>query len=194
LLKYLKDNGDWGIKYDSQISFKPKIFCDAGHMTHSDGKGHGCITITMGSGFIMFRSVKIKTITLSAKESEQYVMCSAATYAYWLESFMQTIRLKQNGPIRLYQDNTAAIWNTQTGLSFARNKHVLVRRNFIREAVLEELIAVIHMASEDLPADMGTKILSALRMKKHMQTVGMYKMHSQGATIHQKEKRIQKKK
>ena len=77
----------------------------------------------------------------------------------------------------MYQDNTAAIWGTQTDLTFARNKHVLVRRNYIREAVLAELIIVIHMESEDLvAADMGKKILAAIRMKKHMLAVGMYNM------------------
>ena len=77
----------------------PKIYCDASHVTHYDGKGHGCIIIKVGTGMIYVRSFKLKMITLSSTESEYIVLCEASTMAEWLKSLLLSFGISLR-PIR----------------------------------------------------------------------------------------------
>jgi hypothetical protein len=58
----------------------------------------------------------------------------------------------------MYQDNTASItMNKSGGGSFRRSKHMIVRDNFIKEHVDNNIVKQIWLATDDMIADGGTK-------------------------------------
>ena len=171
LLHYIAHSPDMAIVFET-IGPSPTVYADASHATHHDGYGHGCLVIKIGSGMIYCRSYKLKLITLSSTESEHVVLCDAATLSEWLLSMLGYFRFK-NKFIRVYQDNTSAIWLSENEGNFARNKHLLIRRNKAREAVLNGTIDITYTPTEAMIADLGTKPLSLRMLLKHMSNIGM---------------------
>ena len=79
-------------------------------------------------------------------------------------------------PTRMYQDNLSAIWLSSHDGKFSRNKHTLVKRSFFREHVEADVIHPLHMDTEQMPADMGTKPVCRKLMTRHMTKVGMVRI------------------
>ena len=52
----------------------------------------------------------------------------------------------------------------------------MVKRSFFREHVEADEIEPLHMDTEHMPADMGTKPLCKKLLEKHMKKVGMVKV------------------
>ena len=172
LLIYISKSEDYVIVYKVEPPI-PIILADASHITHYDGKGHGCIVIILGSGLIYVRSFKLKMITLSSTESEYIVLCEAATIAEWLKSLLLSFDIKL-GPILVKQDNTSAIWLAEHGSNFARTKHLLVKKNKAKEAILDGIIKVRFTPTECMIADLGTKPLSRRALLLHMKNAGLH--------------------
>ena len=170
MLKYLAVSDDYIIVYKPG-AIVPDIYADASHAIHKDGKGQGCIIAKAAGGVIFARSFKLKMITLSSTESEWIVMCEAATFAEWLKDmillFGYAIR-----PIIIRQDNTSAIWLAEHGASFSRTRHLLVRRNKVKENIVSDIIKVVYTPTEFMVADMGTKPLSLRSLLMHLKHGG----------------------
>ncbi len=66
------------------------------------------VTLDNG-GYIFARSSKLKLTTASATESEPYCLCEASMYNSWLRDMLQNLRVKQENPTIIHQDNNAAI-------------------------------------------------------------------------------------
>ena len=122
---YIARNPDLAIVY-LPVPIKPTIFADASHGIHTNGRGHGCVLMNLGSGMIYIRSYKLKLVTLSSTESEWTVLCEATQLAYWVKDLLANLGIIV-GPVRICQDNTSAIWLTENGPTFARTKHLLIK-------------------------------------------------------------------
>jgi hypothetical protein len=60
-------------------------------------------------------------------------------YNIWLRDMLRSLRVKLDHPTIIHQDNNAAITMIDSNsVDFWRNKHWLVRRNYIREEVENE--------------------------------------------------------
>jgi hypothetical protein len=172
LLKYIAMSDDYVIVFKREAPI-PTIFADASHVTHYDGKGHGCIMIVIGTGMVFIRSFKLKMITLSSTESEYIVLCEAATLAEWLKSLLSTFGI-QLTPLVVKQDNTSAIWLAEHGANFARTKHLLVKKNKAKEAILNGIIKIKFTPTEAMIADLGTKPLSRRMLLSHLKRAGLF--------------------
>jgi hypothetical protein len=171
LLKYIATNNDCCIVYKYDIR-NIDIYADASHGIHANGKGHGCIMVRLGGGIIFVRSYKLKLVTLSSTESEWVVLCDAAQLARWIKDMLT--RLGVAVPtIKIKQDNTSSIYLAENGPSFARTKHLLIKRNYAKESILDGVISLAQVSSEAMLADMGTKPLSYRLLCKFMKLAGM---------------------
>ncbi len=150
-----------------------KVYTDASHGIHEDGKGHGGIVIMIGTGYVFAKSGKIKTVTLSSTESEGYMMCDAATYIVWMRELLSYFSYDMSVPTRMMQDNLSAIWLATHEGAFGRNKHTLIKRAFVKEKVEDGVVAMVHCDTERMVADMGTKPLCKKLLYKHMMKIGM---------------------
>jgi len=171
LLKYIDSSPDYVIHYKPQ-GFYPQIYADASHGIHQDGKGHGCLVVTIGSGLVYTRSYKLKLVTLSSTESEWVVLCEAACLAEWIMSLFDSFGYALK-PIIVRQDNTSSVWLAETGGNFARTKHLLIKRNKAKEAILNGTINIKFTPTEFMVADLGTKPLSRRILLLHLKNIGM---------------------
>ena len=119
-------------------------------------------------------STKVKMITLSSTETEQYVMCEATTYAIWVRAMMRMLGFStMTSPCKLYQDNAAAIGMTRRNGTFARTKHVMIRKSFTRDAVENGDTKWHFKRTENLMPDMLTKCVPRSTLLRHMESAGM---------------------
>ena len=172
LLKYIAISNEYYIMY-KPAPIVPEIYADASHAIHHDGKGHGCLIVKLGTGMVYtIRSFKLKMVTLSSTESEWIVLCEATTIAEWLKSLLQSFDILVR-PIVTRQDNTSAIWLAEHGASFARTKHLLVKKNKAKEGILNGTIDVRYTPTEFMVADLGTKPLSLRLLLMHLKNAGI---------------------
>jgi hypothetical protein len=174
-LRYLRFSGNMAIVYRffHLADLRICMYADASHASHPDAKGHMCVVTMFGSGMVDYDCNKLKLVTLSSTESEHVALCGAATKAVWLSDMLRFMAVPLNGPIKVYQDNTSTIWLTANEGNFARNKHVLVRRNYVKEQITEGVIKVLYKPTAEMAADMGTKPLPEKTLRRHMATIGM---------------------
>ena len=177
LLKYLEDSGVWVLRFKFKAKIRVLIWADASDRTHRDGHGQYGLAFSFGSAVFHCRSVKIKQQTRSSTESEWVSVSEASAYRVWLVSFMTTLGFKPEKRPRpvIYQDNLSAIWQAREDFSFARNKHMLVHRNYVKEGIDADKQMIIHCDTEKMPSDMLTKVVSGVVMRRHMATMGMEK-------------------
>jgi hypothetical protein len=172
VLKYLQSTQDGAFVFKGGEQIKGiamRVHCDASQGIHADGKEHGGIFGTMGSGYVRARSTKVKMFTLSADETEQYVMCNVTTYALWGRMMLKTFDLHNaTKPCMMYQGNAAAIGMTRRNGMFARTKHIMIRGNFMREAVERGDIKWYLERTHNLAPDVLTKCLPRATMLRHM--------------------------
>ena len=173
VLKYIAVNPDYAIVFRNTIERVIEIYADASHGIHPNGRGHGCIIVKIGSGMTFIRSYKLKMTTLSSTESEWIVLCDAAQLARWLREMLIEFGIVMSEPITVKQDNTSAIWLSENGANFARTKHLLIKRNYAREAIMDAIIKCVYCSTTSMHADLGTKILSLRMILKYMDGIGM---------------------
>ncbi len=89
LLTYIYHTPNYAILVLMNAAIILKVYTDASHALYGDGKGHGGIIITMGSGYVFAKSGKLKCVTLSSTESESVVMCEGATYIVWMRDLLE---------------------------------------------------------------------------------------------------------
>jgi hypothetical protein len=177
VLKYLRSTQDQAVVFKGGNEIKGiaiSVHCDMSRGTHVDGKGHGGILVTMGSGYFHARSTKVKTITPSSTETVQYVMCDATTYALLGKAMLKTFGpYNVTKPCRMYQDNSAATGTTRRNLTFVRIKRIMSRSNLVREAVERGDIKWYFRRTHNLAPDMLTKCLLRATMLSHIAEMGM---------------------
>ena len=89
---------------------------------------------------------------------------------------LQDLGHEMKTPTKLYIDNDSAIWLTDKMGSFARNKHIIIRRNYTLEGIQEKVVRPLHMDTTKQPADMLTKDKSFRMLHMNMKQAGMVKL------------------
>jgi len=173
VLMYVGSTPNYGIMYKGGVGMSLKVYTDASHGIHDDGKGHGGIVIKIGSGYVFAKSGKLKSVTLSSTESEGYMVCEGATYVVWIRELLIFYGYDMNTPVRMLQDNLSTIWLGTHDGSFSKNKHTIIKRAYVREKIEDGVLVVVHCDTERMSADMGTKPLCKKLMLRHMGAIGM---------------------
>ena len=137
------------------------------------------VVLTWGSGVVATYSRVMRLMTLSSTESEHVAVNDGCTLGIHADHMATEMGLKSNGKIIIYQDNTSAIWLTANEGNFIKNRHVKIRRNFVKEQVIKGKVLVLYQRSEDMVADIGTKPVSSTILNKHMDTLNMVRFRTQ---------------
>ena len=105
-------------------------------------------------------------MALSTAEAEYMSGSEAATQILWLQRLVNSIglELEDTGlgikqPI-LYVDNQSAIALANNPVHHARSKHIDTREHFLREKVLDNLIDLRYIPTDQMTADGLTKHIS----------------------------------
>jgi hypothetical protein len=157
LIGFLKTQVNGGFTLRGTPQSRLRMFVDASHSIHPDGKGHGCLIACMDDSPIAWRSYKLQHVCLSSTESEISSVSESTTYVVWLVDLLKQLRHLIDGPVEIPQDNNSAMLIMENGGSFKRTKHIMTRYMFIQEHVKAGLIWFSCCPTAEHVADLLTK-------------------------------------
>ncbi len=160
-LKYEKtDSEDYVLEVFSDASFSP------------DGEAsHGCLVVTLNGTAVFWRSGRQHLIALSTAEAELIEFVDAITAG---ESIAVVIN-ELVGEVKKYGwcDNMAALGILSNEGGNWRTRHLRFRSAFTRQLVLKGEWIAQHLLGANMMADIGTKPLSAVKIKELKKKMGM---------------------
>jgi hypothetical protein len=171
VLRYLSGRVNVGLEFIAGKPLVPQVYADASHHTYPTGHGQAGMIVTLGSAPIATRSFKIKMMTRSTSESELCALEEASTYAVWIRVLMRDLRVGNDHPVTVHQDNKSTIIMAVQGGSFKRTKHLIGRESFVGERIRDGDMVLSYLPTEQMPADMLTKPLGPVLLQKFMELV-----------------------
>ncbi len=100
-------------------------------------------------------------------------LSEATREAKFLRTLLEQLdKLDTNQPIIIHSDNMGAIALTDNPAHHRRTKHIDARHHFIREAVEQGTVAIKHLRTNDMPADIFTKSLGGDKFEKFRRMMG----------------------
>ena len=118
---------------------------------------------------ISWKSRGQKHVTLSSTEAEYLAVSEACTDIMFIKMIMEFLELKVERPIKVYCDNVGAIFMGNNAKQSVRTKHINVKYHFIREHVLDGMVEIIFVPSEENDSDIFTKNISKETHKRHLE-------------------------
>ena len=115
------------------------------------------IEFMLGSNIISWNSRRQKVVSLSTTESEYYAITAAAMETKWLRSILTELGYPQWAPTILYGDNQGCLHLSKHPTNHQRTKHIDIKHHFIRDLVLDNVISLLYIPTEEMVADIMTK-------------------------------------
>ena len=108
------------------------------------------------------------TVPLSTAESETAAAVTATCDIIWFRNTLEELGFPQAAPTTLFSDNASMIaMATRYSGNHKRIRHFMTKVNFLIQHVEDSLIDIVHLAGEDMPADILTKPLAPGPHAKH---------------------------
>jgi hypothetical protein len=141
-----------------------RLYVDASHGLHPDGRGHACIVVYLGDSAIAWRCYKLLHVCISSTESEISAVSEAITLVIWIRALLAFLGFEQRDPTPVGQDNMSAVTIMENGPQFKRGKHMVVRYQFLLESMQEGIISFFRCPTDSHVADIGTKVHSSSKL------------------------------
>ncbi|XP_051133284.1 secreted RxLR effector protein 161-like [Andrographis paniculata] len=151
---------------------------------YSDSDYAGCIdtrkstsgyVFMLAGGAISWRSAKQSITATSTMEAEFVSFFEASSHGVWLKSFISELRVVDSisRPIKLYCDNSAAVFMAKNNKSRSRSKHIDTKYLALRERVKENKVVIEHVSTELMLADPLTKGMPLKSFRDHVASMGL---------------------
>ena len=149
-------------------------YSDADHGGNADnGKPTGGYVVKIGGGAVSWSSKLQSLIALSTTEAEHIAAVEAEKEIIWMHQFMGELGYQVSGPSLLRMDNQSAIAVSKNPEHHGKMKHPSLRLFWLRDAVQDGLIEPAFVSTEDMAADILTKVLDHLKVQKCIQMLGL---------------------
>ncbi len=124
-------------------------------------------------GAVSWRSRKQELIVLSTAEVEYIAATHATKEGIWLQHLIGELFGAIVSPTTLYCDNQVALTLATTDNFHARTKHIDIRYHFIRHSVGAGVLKLVYCPTDDMVADLLTKVLPTWKVKGHTTALGL---------------------
>ena len=173
VLAYVVSTSMAGIRYDGKSAAILQGFSDSDYAADKiRRKSVTGFVFTMCGGALVWSSKQQSAVALSTAESEYTAAAQASKEALWLRNLL--IDLGEVAmSVHLYMDNQAAIDWIENPVVSVKSKHVDVHVHAVRDFAARGLLSVQHLGTEEMAADMLTKVVSPPQHNMCCKAVGM---------------------
>ena len=164
------------------------IYADASFAPMVEKSTSGWIIFVNGNP-VHWKTLKQSITAKSTAEAEYIALSQAISDGIFLRSILLELRIDMSRPIKIYEDNQAAIQIATNPVYKSKVKQVNVHYHFIRYYVKMGIVEITHIQSKDQVADMFTKGLNGPMFKCLKDKLGMRIMSSEGSvdlSVHSK--------
>lgn len=169
-LRYLASTPDEGPTFFTTDGPIIKCKVDSSFCVHEDGRSHTGISFHVGSSNAAF-CAKSRTqkmgVAIHPTDSEYFSLSEASKLVVYFRQFAADLGFKQYGPTVIYQDNKTAIALAEAPQITRRSKHIFARFHNTRDLLQRKIIALRHLSTHEMSADLLTKPLGRAKFFKH---------------------------
>ncbi|XP_047340029.1 uncharacterized mitochondrial protein AtMg00810-like [Impatiens glandulifera] len=161
ILKYINTSLDIGLLYEKDEKSVLQGYVDADFVgDRDDRRSTSGFVFLCGNTSISWYSRKQGSVSLSITEAEYKASAHAAQECIWLRRLWEDFHVKFDQSVPIHGNNLSAIKLTSNPVFHTRTKRIELDHHFIREKLLEIIIEMIAVKSEDNVLDIFTKALS----------------------------------
>ena len=117
-------------------------------------------------------------VARSSVESKFRVIAQGLCELLWLKIILDDLRIKWDGPMKLYCDNKSTINIAHNPILHDRTKHNKIDRHFIKEKLEKGVVCMSYVASEHQLVDILTKGLNSSMFHSLVFKLGMEDIYS----------------
>ena len=176
VMRYLQGTKDYMLMYRRTDNLEVTGYSDSDFAGCVDSrKSTSGYIFMMAGGAVSWRSAKQTLIATSTMEAE-FVSCFEATlHGVWFRNFISGLRIMDSisKPLRIYCDNSAAVFMAKNNKSGSRNKHIDIKYLAIRERVKENKVVIEHVSTVLMIVDPLTKGMPSFKFKDHVLNMGL---------------------
>ena len=132
----------------------------------------------IGQSRVSWKSKKQSTVSKSSFEDEYRALSSAASEITWIFCLLDDLDLTHLQPVTLFCDNQLAIHLAHNPIQHERTKHVATDCHFTREKVLEGLLHLAYIPTNEQLADLFTKSLPSTQLLPLQSKLRVYRIPS----------------
>ncbi|GJZ76415.1 serine/threonine-protein kinase D6PKL2-like protein [Tanacetum coccineum] len=169
LKRYKMDNSKHG-----HIPMQERLDLNNTQGASTPKKGKRYVFVLNGSA-VDWKSSKQSTTAMSATEAEYIAASEAAMEAVWIRKFISGLGIIPtiNEPIRMFCDNSAALYFANDPGVQKGARHYHRRYHYVRESIALGEIRFLKVHTDDNLADPFTKALSKTKLSKHARSMGL---------------------
>lgn len=127
----------------------------------------------LGDSPVSLKSKKQATVSKCISEAKYRAMEAAATEITWLVRLLQEFGVDNLQPVKLLCDNPSSIHIGKNPVMHERTKHIELDCHFTRENVMEGLLELSYIPTQEQIADLFTKALSSPQHLKLSSKLGL---------------------
>jgi hypothetical protein len=116
--------------------------------------------VFFGPNLVSWSAKKQKTVSRSSTKAEYKAMTNATAEIMWVQSVLNELGVPCPRSARLWCDNMRAKYLASNPIFHRRMKHVEIDYHFVCDRVLQKLLEVWFISTDDQVADGLTKLLS----------------------------------
>ncbi|RVW19305.1 Retrovirus-related Pol polyprotein from transposon RE1 [Vitis vinifera] len=179
VLHYLKGNPRKGILFKKNNTLALKAYTDvdyAGFLVDRRSTTGYCTFLR--DNLVTWRSKKQNVVARSPAESEFRAIAQGLCELLWLKIILYDLRIKWDGPMKLYCDNKSTINIAHNPIQHDRTKHIEIDKHFIKEKLDEGVVCMSYVPSEHQLADIITKGLNNSMFHDLVFKLGMEDIYS----------------
>jgi hypothetical protein len=173
VIKYVLKTRELGLKVNpiyKTTKWFLKALSDSDFANDADTRisVYGFIVYFMGVP-VSWKSKGMRSVVLSTTEAEYVAVSEVVKEISFIIQLLQTINIEVELPVKVHVDNIGAIWLANNQNTSERTKHVDIRTHFVREFIVNEMIDIVFVKSEDNDSDIFNKNLRGELHNKHSQ-------------------------
>ena len=167
-LRYLKGTLNYSLRFSRSDKLKLIGFCDADWGASEDRFSISGYSFQLSSKgpLISWKSRKQRTVALSSCEAEYVALTDGLQEAKFLRQLFADMTGFDKTCVTVFADNQGAIALSKNPVHHQRSKHIDIKYHFIRSEILNGVIELCYIPSEDNIADIFTKAVSKCRLNK----------------------------
>ena len=170
VLRYLRGTYELGIRYHRN-AFNPDqlwgwVDADwAGDL--ETRRSHTGYVLMLNGGPISWKSRRQDSVALSTSEAEYMAASLCGQEVVYIRAILRDFGVQQTQPTLIYEDNLACIAMSVNPVRRKHSRHIDIRRHYIRELCLGNLVKLVPLRTNLMVADALTKSLPAPGLARH---------------------------
>jgi len=160
IFKYLQGTHEYGLWYPKSkhfnlITFTNSDFVGSIHDKKSTSRG----AHFLGDCLVSLERKKKSCISLSTTEAQYIATTTCCTQILCMKKTLRDMHVEYEEPLRIMVDNTSAIIISKYTVLHSNTKHIPIKYDFLREQVVNKVVKLEYITSNEKIVDIFTKPL-----------------------------------